>query len=308
MKKKVSIIGAGNVGAMTAGFIAQAGIADIVLFDILEGIPQGKALDLFETCPLWGSSSSLKGTNHYQDTKDSDIVVITAGLARKPGMSRDDLLYANANIIKDVAEQVSGLSPEAVIIVVTNPMDTMTYLSWKVSKFPHKRVIGMGGILDSSRLRTFTAWRLGISPSDVEAMVLGGHGDDMVPLMRFTTVKGVPVTELLESPELESLIQRTKNAGAEIVSFLKSGSAYYAPSQSVFEMIRAILLNEKRVLPCSCYLSGEFGIEGVYAGVPVIIGSEGAEKVIELKLTDAEMEAFKRSVASVRIQIEKLNI
>ncbi|MBI4823035.1 MAG: malate dehydrogenase [Nitrospirae bacterium] len=308
MKNKVSIIGCGNVGTTTAGFIAQAGISDVVLFDILEGMPQGKALDLSEACPLWGSASSIKGTNNYQDTKDSDIVVITAGLARKPGMSRDDLLFANAKIIKEVAVRVSRLSPEAVIIAVTNPMDAMAYLAWKTSGFPHKRVIGMGGVLDSSRLRTFTAWNLGVSPSDIEAMVIGSHGDEMLPLMRFTTLKGVPVTELIKRSEIDAIKERTKKAGAEIVGLLKIGSAYYSPAQSAFEMIKAILLDEKRLLPCSCYLNGEYGVRGIYVGVPAIIGKEGVEKVIELKLDDPEIEEFKSSIASVRAMIEKLNI
>ena len=281
MRKKVSIIGAGNVGATTAQFVVQSGIADVVLFDIVEGFPQGKALDLAEACPLWNSPSKIKGTNTFSDTTDSDMVVITAGLARKPGMSRSDLLQANASIVKEACKEVANISQNAILIVVTNPMDVMAQLAWKTTEFSCKRVIGMGGILDSSRLTAFLSWELDISPEDVEAIVLGGHGDEMVPLSRFTTVKGIPITELLPKRKIDALIQRTRNGGAEIVALLKSGSAYYAPSASTFHMIKSILHDEKRLLPCAAFLNGEYGVKDIYMGVPAILGREGFEKIFE---------------------------
>ncbi len=308
MRKRVSIIGAGNVGATTALFVVQSGIADVVLFDIIEGLPQGKALDLAEACPLWNSPSKIKGTNTFSETADSDIVVITAGLARKPGMSRSDLLHANAKIIKEVCLEISKTSPNAILIVVTNPMDVMAQLAWKTTEFSCKRVIGMGGILDSSRLTAFLSWELGISPEDIESIVLGGHGDEMVPLSRFTTVKGIPITELFPKKKINALIERTRNGGAEIVSLLKSGSAYYAPSASTFHMIKSILLDEKRLLPCAAYLNGEYGIKDIYMGVPVILGKEGVERVIEVKLTREERAQFIKSSMSVRKLIKKLSI
>ncbi|TAL23959.1 MAG: malate dehydrogenase [Nitrospirae bacterium] len=308
MRKKISIIGAGNVGASTAQLIAQAGFADIVLFDIAEGMPQGKALDIAEACPLWNSPSSVKGTNNYADTKGSDIVLITAGFPRKPNMSRDDLLHANAEVIRAAAGAIAKTSPKAVIIVVTNPMDVMAQLAWKTTGFPYTRVMGMGGILDSSRLRTFLAWELNISPEDIEAIVLGGHGDQMVPLPRFTTAKGIPVTELLKPKTIESLIHRTRSGGAEIVSLLKSGSAYYAPSAAAFQMIKAIALDEKRMLPCAAYLNGEYGIKDVYLGVPVVLGKDGVEKIVEVKLTKEEKAQLKESCSSVKKLIKKLLI
>lgn len=300
MKSKVSIIGAGHVGATTAHLILQSGLADIVLYDIMEGVPQGKALDLAEATPLWGISSLSKGTNDLADTAGSDIIIITAGLPRKPGMSRDDLLVANKEIIAKVVGETSKLSPGGIFIVVTNPMDVMTQVAWKVSGFPAQRVIGMGGILDSSRFRTFISMELGVSAKDVEAVVLGGHGDLMVPMPRFATVKGITLTELLDHQRIEELIQRTRNGGAEIVALLKTGSAYYAPAASVFEMTKAILLDEKRVLPCAAYLNGEYGTSGLFVGVPVILGKEGVEKIIELKLTDEEKKEFNKSAASVK--------
>ncbi|NWF52550.1 MAG: malate dehydrogenase [Nitrospirae bacterium] len=308
MRKKISIIGAGNVGATAAQFVVQSGIADVVLFDIIEGLPQGKALDLAEACPLWDSPSKIRGTNIFSDTSDSDIVVITAGLARKPGMSRSDLLQANASIIKEVCSEVAKTSPNSIIIVVTNPMDVMAQLAWKITEFSCKRVIGMGGILDSSRLTAFLSLELDISPEDIETIVLGGHGDEMVPLSRFTTVKGIPITELLPKKKIEALIERTRNGGAEIVSLLKSGSAYYAPSASIFHMVKSILLDEKRLLPCAAYLNGEYGIKDLYMGVPVILGKGGVEKVVEIKLTKEEKAQFKKSCKSVRKLIKKLSI
>lgn len=308
MRGKVSIIGAGNVGASTAQLIAQAGFADVILFDIVDGMPQGKALDIAEACPLWNSPSSVKGTNSYDDTANSDIVIVAAGLPRKPNMSRDDLLYANADVIKVVARAIAKTSPSAIVIVVTNPMDVMAQLAWRITEFSCKRVMGMGGILDASRLRAFLALDLNVSPEDIEAIVLGGHGDQMLPLIRFTTVKGVPITELLKKKTIESLIQRTRNGGAEIVNLLKSGSAYYAPSAAVFQMVKSILLDEKRMLPCAAYLNGEYGIKDIYVGVPVILSKEGVEKVVEIKLTREEKACFKGSCASVRKLIKKLSI
>jgi malate dehydrogenase len=308
MKKKVSIIGAGNVGASLAQMIVQSAIADVVLFDIVDGIPQGKALDLSEACPLWGSSSSIIGTNDYSHTENSDVIVITAGFPRKPGMSRDDLLHANAKVVAEVTEKTSKVSPNAIIIVVTNPMDVMAQVSMKVSGFDSSRVIGMGGILDSARFRTFVAWELGVSPKDVEALVLGGHGDLMVPMPRFTTVKGVPITELISADRIEELIERTRHGGAEIVSILKTASAYYAPAAATFEMVKAAILDEKRILPCSAHLNGEYGVNGVYTGVPVMLGSGGIRKIIELNLNKHEKLDFNRSVAAVKSLVEKLNL
>jgi len=307
MRKKVSIIGAGNVGATLGLLIARSGLADIVLFDVVDGMPQGKALDILEACPLWGSPSNVVGTNDYKETEGSEIIVITAGFPRKPGMSRDDLLFANSDIVKEAAKKTSQLSPQAKIIVITNPMDVMTYVAWRASGLPQSRVMGMGGVLDSSRFRTFIALELGVSPMDVEALVLGGHGDDMVPLPRFTTVKGVPITELLEREKIEALIERTKTGGAEIVSLLKHGSAYYAPASAAFEMVRAIVLDEKRPLPCSAYLNGQYGINGIFFGVPVVLGSDGVERVLELRLSPEEMTMLNRSAKSVQVLIEKLN-
>jgi len=307
MRKKVSIIGAGNVGATLGLLIAQSGLADVVLFDVVEGMPKGKALDLLEACPLWGSPSKVVGTNDYTDTEGSEIIVLTAGFPRKPGMSRDDLLFANSDVVKEAAKRTSALSPQAKIIVITNPMDAMTYAAWRASGLPQNRVIGMGGVLDSSRFRTFISLELGVSPKDVEALVLGGHGDDMVPLPRFTTVKGVPITELLDREKIEALIERTKTGGAEIVSLLKQGSAYYAPASSAFEMVRAIVLDEKRPLPCSAYLNGQYGIKGIFVGVPAVLGSDGVERVLELRLSPEEMELLNKSARSVQVLIEKLN-
>ena len=308
MRKKITIIGAGNVGASTAQLIAKEGLSDVVLYDIAEGMPQGKALDIAEACPLWGSAVSVKGTNKYSDTKDSDIVVITAGFPRKPHMSRDDLLHANADVVKAASEAVAKTSPNAVIIVVTNPMDAMAQLVWKTTEFSCRRVMGMGGVLDAARFRTFLAWELNVSPEDIEAMLLGGHGDQMVPLPRFTTVKGVPVTEIMKKNRIDSLIQRTQSGGAEIVHLLKTGSAYYAPAAATYQMIRSILLDEKRLLPCAAYLNGEYGVKDLYVGVPVILGKEGVEKVFEVKLSKEEKAQFRESCSAVRKLVKKLAI
>lgn len=308
MKKKVSIIGAGNVGATTAQLIVQSGIADVVLFDIVEGLSQGKALDLAEACPLWDSSALIKGTNDYYDTADSDIVVIAAGFARKPGMSRDDLLHANANVIRQASIEIAKTSPHAIIIIVTNPMDVMTYLAWKTTEFSCKRVVGMGGILDAARLTAFLSWEFNVSPQDVEALVLGGHGDDMVPLSSLTAIKGIPITTLLTKKKINALIERTRKGGAEVVALLKSGSAYYAPAAATSHMVKSILLDEKRVLPCAAYLNGEFGVKDLYMGVPVILGKEGVEKIIEVKLSREEKIQFKNSCESARKLIKKLSL
>jgi malate dehydrogenase len=307
MRKKVSIIGSGNVGATTALLTIQSGIADVVLLDIVDDIPQGKALDMAEACPLWNASSAIKGTNSYTDTAGSDIVVITAGFPRKPGMSRNDLLHANANVIKASCLEISKTSPDAIIIVVTNPMDVMAQLAWQTTEFPFKRVIGMGGILDASRLIAFISWELQVAPEDIETLVLGGHGDDMVPLARFTTVKGIPLTELLPKKKIESLIERTRKGGAEIVHLLKTGSAYYAPAAATFHMIKSILLDEKRLLPCAAYLNGEYAVKGLYMGVPVVLGQTGVEKIIEIKLSKTEKMQFRKSCASVRQLIKSLS-
>lgn len=306
MRNKVSIIGAGHVGASTAQLIACKAVADVVLFDIVEGVPQGKALDIAEACPLWNSPVLVRGTSSYDDTAGSNVIVITAGFPRKPGMSRDDLLTANAEVVRGVAAETSKRSPDAVIIVVTNPMDVMAHLTWKVSGFPRGRVVGMGGVLDSARFRAFVSHEIGVSPSDVEALVMGGHGDQMVPLPRFTTVKGIPITDLLSAERMNSIIERTRNGGAEIVSLLKTGSAYYAPAAAAYEMIKAVLFDERRVVPCAAYLDGEYGVRDVFVGVPVILGKGGVEKVLELNINDEERSGFDRSASAVRALLEKL--
>lgn len=305
MQTKVSIIGAGNVGAATAQLVLQSGLADVVLFDIAEGIPQGKALDLTEAASLWNVSTTCTGTNDYAETAGSAVIVITAGFPRKPGMSRDDLLQANARVIREVAAGTSPLSPHAINIVVTNPMDVMTYVSWKVSGLDHSRVLGMGGVLDSSRFRTFVSLELGVSPKDIETIVLGGHGDLMVPLARLATVKGIPLDELIEVGRIAQLVKRTRQGGAEIVSLLKTGSAYYAPAASIFEMIKAVLLDEKRILPCSAYLSGQYGINDLFMGVPVRLGRKGAEKILELDLTEDEEKELSSSAEATRLLLGK---
>ncbi|MDA8172698.1 MAG: malate dehydrogenase [Nitrospiraceae bacterium] len=298
-RKKVSIIGAGNVGASLAQLLVQTGLSDVLLYDVAEGMPQGKALDLAEACPLWGSSVAINGTNDIADLQGSSVVVITAGLARKPGMSRDDLLHANASIVGGVAAELPRRCPDAVIVVVTNPMDVMAQLVWKRSGFPQRRVFGMGGVLDSARLRAFIAWQLGVSPKDVEAMVLGGHGDQMVPVKSLVSVKGVGISALLPERKIEEIFERTKGGGAEIVSLLKNGSAYYAPAASVYEMVKAVLLDEKRLLPCAACLEGQYGAMSLYAGVPVVVGAGGVEEIVEVPLTGQEKAAFDRSVSAV---------
>jgi malate dehydrogenase len=305
-RHKVTVIGAGNVGATAAQRIAEAGLADVVLVDIVEGLPQGKGLDLAEAAPVVGHDAAVTGTNDYADTAGSDIVVVTSGLARQPGMSRDDLMAKNAGIVKAVVEQAARHSPDAILIVVTNPLDAMCHVAMQASGFPRERVIGMAGVLDSARFRTFIARELGVSVEDTHAFVLGGHGDTMVPLPRYSTVAGIPITELLSADRVQALVDRTANGGAEIVALLKTGSAFYAPAASTFEMVEAILLDRKRVLPCATYLQGEYGVDGLFVGVPVVLGAGGMERVIEIKLSPDEQAAFDKSADAVRELVAKL--
>jgi malate dehydrogenase len=300
MRKKVSIVGAGNVGATAAHWIASKELADVVLIDIMEGVPQGKALDLLQAMPVEKRDSAILGTNDYADTANSDIVVITAGIPRKPGMSRDDLLNTNYKIMQDVVGKVVKYSPNCIIIVVSNPLDAMAQAAFKMSGFSRNRVIGMAGILDSARFRTFIAQELNVSVENVTAFVLGGHGDTMVPLPRYSTVAGIPITELIEPAKLEALVDRTRNGGAEIVKYLKTGSAYYAPSASAVEMVEAILKDKKKIVPCAAYLDGEYGIKGLFVGVPVKLGANGIEQIIEIKLTTDEQAALNKSADAVK--------
>jgi len=305
-RNKVTVIGAGNVGATTAQRIAEAGLADVVLIDIVEGLPQGKSLDLAEAAPVVGHDSRIVGTNDYADTAGSDIVVVTSGLARQPGMTRDDLLAKNAGIVRAVVEQAAKHSPDAILIVVTNPLDAMCHVALKASGFPRGRVLGMAGVLDSARFRTFIAEELGVSVVDTHAFVLGGHGDTMVPLSRYSTVAGVPITELLPADRVKALEERTANGGAEVVALLKTGSAFYAPAASTFEMVDAILRDRKRVLPCAVLLEGEFKTHDLFVGVPVVLGRSGMERVFEIELTAEEQAAFDRSAAAVKELVAKL--
>lgn len=300
MRKKVTVIGAGNVGATTAERIHGAGYADVVLVDVVEDLSQGKALDMLESAPVLGTDARITGSNGYEESAGSDLVIITAGIARKPGMSRDDLLLTNAKIVGDITTQVVKYSPEALLLVVTNPLDAMTQRVYEMSGFPRHRVFGMAGILDTSRFRTFIAQELDVSVEDVQAYVLGSHGDDMVPLVRYTTVGGIPISELLPAETIEGLVQRTRGGGGEIVKLLKAGSAYYAPSAAVMQMAEAILLDKKRILPCCTYLDGEYGIRGLYVGVPVKLGAGGVEQIIEIKLTEDERAALRKSADNVK--------
>ena len=305
-RNKVTVIGAGNVGATTAQRIAEAGLADVVLVDIVEGLPQGKGLDLAEAAPVVGHDAHIVGTNDYADTAGSDVIVVTSGLARQPGMSRDDLLARNAGIVKAVVEASAARSPDAVLIVVTNPLDAMCHVAMQASGFPRERVLGMAGVLDSARFRTFIAEELGVSVEDTHAFVLGGHGDTMVPLPRYSTVAGIPITELLPEDRIAALVDRTANGGAEVVALLKTGSAFYAPAASTFEMVDAILRDRRRVLPCATLLKGEYGIDGLFVGVPVVLGAGGLQRVIEITLTADERAAFDRSAAAVEELVAKL--
>ncbi len=308
MRPKVTVVGAGNVGASVAQYTVEKELADVVLVDVIEGIPQGKALDLLEAGPIHRYDSRLAGYNDYEQTAGSDIVVVTAGFPRKPGMTRDDLLFKNAEVIQAVTQEVARRSPNAILIMVTNPLDAMVQLAWKVSGFPPQRVMGMAGILDSARFRTFIALELGVSVENVTAFVLGGHGDTMVPLPRYSTVAGIPLPELLPKERIEAIVQRTRDGGAEIVGLLKVGGAYYAPGAGVVEMIEAILRDKKKILPCAAYLDGQYGVKGLYCGVPVKLGRKGVEQVIEIRLTPEEDAAFKKSVAAVRELVEKLKL
>lgn len=294
---KVSIIGAGNVGASTARLIAQKELADVVLVDIVEGLPQGKALDILESGPIERFDSKIIGTNSYQEIKNSKVTVITAGLPRKPGMSRLDLLEKNHRIVKSIIQNIVDTAPETIIVMVTNPLDVMTYVAFKESGFKSSHVLGQAGVLDSSRFRSFIAMELGVSVEDVQSMVLGGHGDSMVPLPRYTTVSGIPVTELLSSDVIERLINRTRKAGAEIIAHLKTSSAYYSPAAAIGQIVESILKDKKRIVPASSYLNGEYGLKNVYVGVPVKLGSQGVEEIIELELTEDELKALQRSAA-----------
>ncbi|KAA3618171.1 MAG: malate dehydrogenase [Calditrichaeota bacterium] len=306
---KISVIGAGNVGATCAQRVAEKDLAnEVVLVDIIEGVPQGKGLDMWQSAPIEGFDTRVIGTNGYEETKGSGVVIITAGLARKPGMSRDDLRDTNAGIIKSISEQVAKYSPDAKIILVTNPLDVMTYVAFKTTGFDSKNVFGQAGVLDTARYRTFLSMELGISVNDIQAMVLGGHGDDMVPLLSYTTVSGIPITQLVPQNRLDEIIDRTRKGGGEIVKFLKTGSAFYAPSAAAVEMAEAVVRDKKRLLPCSAWLSGEFGIENTYAGVPVILGKDGVEKIVEIDLTSAEKDMLHASANSVKTNISQLNI
>src|SRR5690348_380852 len=300
MRKKVTVVGAGNVGATAAHWIASKELANVVLVDVLEGIPQGKGLDLLEAMPVEKRDCFVMGTNDYADTANSDIVVITAGIARKPGMSRDDLLNTNFKIMQDVIGKVVANSPNCILIVVSNPLDAMSQAAFKLSKFSRNRVLGMAGILDSSRFRTFIAQELKVSVENVTAFVLGGHGDTMVPLPRYSNVAGIPITELIPRDRLDKIVQRTREGGAEIVKYLKTGSAYYAPSASATEMVEAILKDKKKILPCAAYLEGEYQIRGLYVGVPVKLGSKGIEQIIQIKLTPQEQTALNKSAEAVK--------
>ena len=303
MQNKVTVVGAGNVGATTAQRIFDKGYADVVLVDVVEGLPQGKALDMLEAGPIVASDASVKGSNSYEDTAGSDIVIITAGIARRPGMSRDDLLTTNMNIVGSVTSEVVQHSPNAILIIVSNPLDAMVQHAFSVSNFPSQRVIGLAGVLDTARFRTFLAEETGVSVRDIQAYVLGGHGDSMVPLPKYTTIGGVPISDLLPADVLERIIQRTRDGGAEIVGLLKTGSAYYAPSAAVVEMVESILFDQKRVLPCAEQLDGEYGITGLYLGVPTKLGRAGVEQIVELDLTATEKEGLQHSAS----EVEELN-
>jgi len=300
MDKKVTVVGAGNVGATAAQRLAEKQLCDVVLVDIVEGVPQGKALDLAEAAAIEKHDSHLTGTNGYDETADSDIVIITAGIPRKPGMSRDDLISTNAGIVRNVTQEVATRSPEAILIIVSNPLDAMCHVAFDSCGFPKQRVIGMAGVLDSARFRAFISMELNVSVENTHAFVLGGHGDTMVPLPRYSTVAGIPITELLAKDRIDALVERTRNGGAEIVGLLKTGSAYYAPASAAVEMAESILKDKKKILPCAAYLQGEYGIQDLFIGVPVKLGAEGAEEIIEITLTEEEQQALQKSADSVQ--------
>jgi malate dehydrogenase len=299
-RPKIALIGGGNIGGVLAEQIALRELGDVVIFDVVEGLPQGKTLDIAEGAPLMDSDTKLRGANDYKEIAGADLVIITAGLARKPGMSRDDLLKTNLGIMKQVAEGVKANAPKATVIVVSNPLDAMVYTFKQVSGFPKNRVVGMAGVLDSARFRAFVAWELGVSVQDVTALVLGGHGDTMVPLVRYCTVAGIPVAKLLAKDKIDAIVERTKNAGGEVVALLKTGSAFVSPALSALEMAESILKDKKRVLACACHLDGEYGVSGLYVGVPCILGANGVEKVIEVELDGEERKLFDASLDHVR--------
>ena len=305
-RKKISIVGSGHVGSTTALLLSQKALGNLVMIDINEGLAQGLALDIYESSPIQPFDVNLEGTSDYSKMTESDIVVITAGLARKPGMDRLDLLKKNANIVKEISQNIQTYSPNAIIIVVSNPIDLMVYLSYQASQFKKEKVIGMAGVLDSSRMASFVALELGVSAQDVQAMVLGGHGDMMLPIPRYTTVSGIPITELMNPQQIEKINQRTQKGGGEIVNYLKTGSAYYAPAASTVTMIESILKDQKRIIPCSCFLQGEYGIQNIYMGVPAKLGSEGLEKIIQLRLTDQEQKILQDNAKTYEKNIQEL--
>jgi malate dehydrogenase len=305
-RPQVTVIGAGNVGASVAQRVAEGGLADVVLIDIVEGLPQGKALDLAEAAPVVGHDMKVTGTNDYADTAGSDVIVITSGLARQPGMSRDDLLAKNAGIVRSVVEQSAAHSPDAVLVLVTNPLDAMCHVALEASGFPPERVVGQAGVLDSARFRTFIAQELGVSVNSTSAFVLGGHGDTMVPLPRYSTVGGVPITKLLSAERIEALVDRTRNGGAEVVALLKTGSAYYAPAASTTQMVDSILNDRNEIMPCAAYLSGQYGVKGLFVGVPVKLGRGGITDIIEIELEAEEQAAFDRSAGAVRELVDAM--
>jgi len=307
-RKKVTVVGAGNVGATCAQLLALKGWADVVLVDIIKGVPQGKSLDMMQCRAVTHVDGKVTGANTYAPTRDSDVVVITAGIPRKPGMSRDDLIKINTDIVKNVTLEIKKTSPKAILIVVSNPLDAMVYVAAKVSKFPPRKVMGMAGVLDTSRYRLFLAEELGCSAQDITAMVLGGHGDTMVPLVRFTSMAGIPVSDLLPQDKIAAIVERTKNGGGEIVKLLGTGSAYYAPATAVVEMVESLILDRKRVLPCAAYLNGEYGVKGLYVGVPCVLGSKGVEKVVEIKLDPEEKKIFKNSVEHVAKLVKSIKV
>jgi len=307
-RKKIALIGGGNIGGVLAEQIAYRQLGDVVLFDVVEGLPQGKALDLAEGAPVVGADAQITGTNRYEDIAGADLVIITAGLARKPGMSRDDLLKTNLEIMKQVAKGVATHAPSAYVIVISNPLDAMVYTFKQISGFPRHRVIGMAGVLDSARFRAFVAWELGVSVEDVTALVLGGHGDTMVPLVRYCTVAGIPVAKLLPKAKIDAIVERTKNAGGEVVALLKTGSAFVSPALSAIQMAESILLDKKRVLACACLLEGEYGVKGLYVGVPAVLGAGGLERVIEVELDAEEQKLFDASVQHVKSLVEQIRL
>ncbi len=306
-RKKITVIGSGNVGASVAAYASAQELGDVVLVDILEGIPQGKGLDMFEASPVLGVDTRVVGTNDYEVTQGSDVIIITAGIARKPGMSRDDLLATNVRIVGEVSEKAARFSPDGIIIVVSNPLDAMVYTAWKKSRFDPRKIVGMAGVLDTARFRSFLADEIGVSVEDVHALVLGGHGDTMVPLTRYCFVGGIPVTNFITPGRLEEIVQRTRQGGAEIVNLLKTGSAFYAPASSAVQMAKSILLDKKRLLPVAAYLDGEFGEKGIFVGVPAILGSKGVERVVELELDSQEAEAFAKSVDAVKALVKDVD-